>query len=69
MIGVIILGKQDWASSYLLIWSAAAEAKDEQMAVWVSAGKILPICWELAVKNSTMALALNLKTNIWWILT
>lgn len=64
MIGVIILGKQDSASSYLFIWSAAAKTKDEQMAVWVSAGKMLPICWELAVINSTVALALNLQTNI-----
>lgn len=49
---------------YLLIWSAAAKAKDEQVAVWVSASEMLPIRWELAVKNSTVALAFNLKADI-----
>lgn len=51
-------------SLYLLIWSAAAKAKDEQMAMWVSAGKMLPISWELAVKDSTVALPFNLETDI-----
>jgi len=49
---------------YLLVWSAAAEAKDEQMAVRVSAGKMLPISGELAVKDSTVALPFNLEASI-----
>lgn len=52
---------QSTKRDYLLIGFAAAEAKDEQMAMRVSAGKMLAISRELAVKNSTVALPFNLK--------
>lgn len=44
----------------LLIRLRTAEAKDEQMAVRVCAGKTLAIRGEFAVENGSMTLALNL---------
>lgn len=57
-------GKYVATNAYLLIGFAATEAKDEQMSMGISAGKMLPISWELAVINSTMALSFDLETNI-----
>lgn len=46
---------------HLFIRFRAAEAKDEEVAVGVRAGKTLSIRGELAIKNSSMTLALNLN--------
>lgn len=51
-------------SHYLLVWSAAAKAKDEQVAVRVGAGEMLPISGELAVKNCAMALPFDLEAKM-----
>ena len=59
----LVEGKYVATNAYLLIWFAATEAKDEQMSVGISAGKMLPISWELAVINSTVALSFDLETN------
>ena len=59
----LVEGKYVATNAYLLIWFAATEAKDEQMSGGISAGKMLPISWELAVINSTVALSFDLETN------
>lgn len=45
---------------YLVKLAAGAEAKDEQVSVRVSGCKVLPIRTTLAVKQRSVALALNL---------
>lgn len=45
----------------LLVWLGAAEAKDEQMAMGVCAGKALAVWGELAVEDSPVTLALDLR--------
>lgn len=60
----LVEGKHVATNSYLLIQFAATKAKDEQMSMWIGAGKMLPISWELAVIDSTVALSFDLETNI-----
>lgn len=46
---------------HLFIRSRAAKAKDEEVAVGVCAGETLSIRGELAIENSSMTLALDLR--------